>query len=215
MAGGCSIEWLPARNDAVFRAAHLAEHRDILGATPSPSRQLYKGSLACPLHAPGPLCWRPCCCFRLNNAPPAALASVQSGRKDEGLPVCRGWAAVAVAALSGCCRQCAVAHGSRFAEGVCCRASRCTRVVMPPESGCVRSKRPGHASGRPGPGETDLEDGGFRRGRRWGVALRRARVQFTGVTLTTRPPWRWIACWVSSILLKGTNRTVLLRLCRR
>lgn len=39
--------------------------------------------------------------------------------------------------------------------------------------------------------------------------------QFTGVTLATRPPWRWIACWASSSLLKGMKRTVLARLCRR
>ena len=39
--------------------------------------------------------------------------------------------------------------------------------------------------------------------------------QFTGVTLATRPPWRWIICWVSSILSKVTNRTVLARLWRR
>jgi hypothetical protein len=39
--------------------------------------------------------------------------------------------------------------------------------------------------------------------------------QFTGVTLATRPPWRWIICWVSSSLSKVTKRTVLLRLCRR
>ncbi len=45
--------------------------------------------------------------------------------------------------------------------------------------------------------------------------LRGSRVQFTGVTLATRPPWRWIICWASSILSKVTNRTVLLRLCRR
>lgn len=40
-------------------------------------------------------------------------------------------------------------------------------------------------------------------------------VQFTGVTLATRPPWRWIICWASSNLLNGTNRTALARLCRR
>ena len=39
--------------------------------------------------------------------------------------------------------------------------------------------------------------------------------QFTGVTLATRPPWRWICCWASSILSNVTKRTVLLRLCRR
>ena len=47
---------------------------------------------------------------------------------------------------------------------------------------------------------------------RLGVA---AAPQFTGVTLATRPPWRWICCWASSILSKVTKRTVLLRLCRR
>jgi len=45
--------------------------------------------------------------------------------------------------------------------------------------------------------------------RRW------AGPQFTGVTLATRPPWRWICCWVSSIRSNVTKRTVLLRLCRR
>lgn len=44
---------------------------------------------------------------------------------------------------------------------------------------------------------------------------RSVRGQLTGVTLATRPPWRWIICWVSSILSKVTKRTVLLRLCRR
>jgi len=43
----------------------------------------------------------------------------------------------------------------------------------------------------------------------------RGRPQFTGETLTTRPPWRWMLCWVSSILSKVTKRTVLARLCRR
>ena len=85
---------------------------------------------------------------------------------------------------------------------------------------------PSGRGGGPAPGAHEKPPWSRTKGA-WGLGLAHGRwpespvkrpwagAQFTGVTLATRPPWRWICCWVSSIRSNVTKRTVLLRLCRR
>jgi hypothetical protein len=63
---------------AVVRAAHLAEHRVILGVTPPDTRQLYKGSL------PG----------RNHTLPAAALGVLLLCRHEQSRPLSRVAAAI-------------------------------------------------------------------------------------------------------------------------